>query len=217
MSKTIFSLFLSGIFFGSGPCLATCGPLLISYIAGTKKRILKGFIAYVLFSFARISIYLFLGMAIFFLGNFTVERFLGNYSKYILIAASSFIIPIGLLMALGKRLELEFCKILEKNVLGHDKKTTVALGLIIGLLPCAPLLAILSYVGLVSKSWIQSLLYSLSFGIGTFVSPLIFLVILASLLPKFLIEKKGIYIQIFNFICGLIIIFFGLQLIKRTF
>lgn len=217
MSKTIFSLFFSGIFFGSGPCLATCGPLLISYIAGTKKRILKGFIAYVLFSFARISIYLFLGLAIFFLGNFAVERFLGNYSKYILIAASSFIILIGFLMALGKRLELEFCNVLEKNVLGHDKKTTVALGLIIGLLPCAPLLAILSYVGLVSKSWMQSLLYSFSFGIGTFLSPLVFLVILASLIPKFLIEKKGIYIQIFNFICGLVVIFLGIQLMKRAF
>lgn len=216
MGKIIITLFLGGLFFGSGPCLVTCGPVLISYIAGTEKRILKGLIAYVLFSLARISIYLFLGLAIFFLGNFTVEKFLGNYSRYILIAGSGFIILVGFLVALGKRPEFRFCRVLEKNVLEQDKKTVVILGLIIGLLPCVPLLAILSYVGLVSKSWIQSLLYSFSFGLGTFVSPLLFLVMLASLIPKFFIEKKGIYIRMLNFICGLIIIFFGLQLIKKA-
>jgi sulfite exporter TauE/SafE len=217
VNKIIISLFFSGLLFGSGPCIASCGPILISYVAGTKKNILKSLITYILFSSARIFVYLILSFLIFFLGRFALERLLGDFSKYVVILGGSFIILVGLLMALGKRLELEFCNVLGKNVLGQDKKITVALGLIIGLLPCAPLLAILSYVGLVSKSWMQSLLYSLSFGIGTFVSPLIFLVIFASLIPKFLIEKKGIYIQIFNFICGLIIIFFGLQLIKRAF
>lgn len=142
---------------------------------------------------------------------------MGDFSKYVVILGGIFIILVGLLMALGRRLEFGFWQFLQKRLLERDKKSIIILGLVIGLLPCAPLLAILSYVGLVSKSWIESLLYSFSFGIGTFVSPLIFLVILTSLIPKFLIKKKGIYIQIFNFICGLIIVYLGIQLIRRAF
>ena len=217
MIKIMVSLFVSGLLFGSGPCLASCGPILISYVAGTKKNILKSLITYILFSLARIFVYLILSFLIFFLGRFALQSLLGDFYKYVVILGGIFIILVGLLMALGRRLEFGFWQFLQKRLLERDKKSIIILGLVIGLLPCAPLLAILSYVGLVSKNWLQTLLYSFSFGIGTFVSPLVFLVILASLLPKFLIKKKGIYIQIFNFICGLIIIFFGIQLIKRTF
>lgn len=217
MNKIVVTLFLSGLLFGSGPCIASCGPILISYIVGTKKSILKGLVVYILFSLSRISVYLVLGVLIFFLGNFLLERFLHNFSKYILTLGGAFIILVGILMAWGRRLEFKPWQFLEKNIIGHDKKSMLALGLVTGLLPCAPLLVILSYVGLVSKSWFESLLYSFSFGLGTFISPLILLVILAGLIPKFLVDKKNLYTQIFSFICGLMIIFLGLQLIRKAF
>jgi sulfite exporter TauE/SafE len=99
----------------------------------------------------------------------------------------------------------------------HDQKNIFLFGLIIGLLPCAPLIAILSYIGLISKNWLQSLAYSLTFGIGTFVSPLILLVFLTGLLPKTIVEKNKIYNRIFNLICGLIIVFLGVNLVRRAF
>jgi sulfite exporter TauE/SafE len=91
------------------------------------------------------------------------------------------------------------------------------LGLIIGLLPCAPLLAVFSYLGLVSRTWWHNLLYSLSFGLGTLLSPLLLLAGLTGLIPRFLQGKKELYYKIFSFISGLIIIFLGLQLAKRAF
>ena len=90
----------------------------------------------------------------------------------------------------------------------------ITLGLIIGFLPCAPLLAVLSYIGLISFNWRQSVFYSLVFGIGTLISPLILLVLGAGAISKILLNKPKIY-HIFRFICGLIIILFGLQLILR--
>jgi sulfite exporter TauE/SafE len=158
-----------------------------------------------------------LGGAVFFLGRFAKERlFIGPLFKYIIILGGFFIVIVGLLMLLGKRWEFKLCQFLYKNILEHDKKSIVILGIIIGILPCAPLLAILSYTGLIAKSWLEAVLYSFSFGLGTFMSPLILLVMLAGAIPKFLLDKKEIY-KVFSFVCGLIIVFLGIQLIRRAF
>jgi len=217
MLRIIISLFLTGLLFGSGPCIASCGPFLITYIAGAKKGAAKGIMVYVLFSLARILVYIVLGLLIFFLSGLAVENLLGDLYKYVLILGGGFIIAIGLFMALGKRLEFGLWQPLYKVLFERDKKSIFAVGLIVGLLPCAPLLSILSYVGLVSRTWQSSFLYSLSFGIGTFVSPLVLLTLLAGAIPRFLSDKKAVYYRIFTFICGLIIIFLGIQLIMRAF
>ncbi|MDP3732754.1 MAG: hypothetical protein Q8R31_07035 [Candidatus Omnitrophota bacterium] len=41
--------------------------------------------------------------------------------------------------------------------------------------------------------------------------------ILAGVIPRMFLEKKGIYAAIFSFICGSTIIFLGAQLIYRAF
>ncbi len=227
MTKIMLGFFLSGLLFGSGPCIPSCGSILISYIAGTKKNILKGLIVYSLFSLARIFAYLLLGVAVFFFGRWTLERLLGSFSKWVFILGGGFIALIGLLMVLGGSLKFfakfrawlnssEFLRRLQKNILEHDKKSIVIFGLVIGLIPCAPLLSLLTYIGLASKTWTQSLLYSFSFGLGTFVSPLILFVILAGIIPQFLIDKGAVYARAFSSICGLIIMFLGMQLISRA-
>lgn len=205
MNKTIITLFLLGLSFGYGPCIASCGPILITYLAGTKKNIRKSIIGYLLFSLSRICAYLVLGLLVFSVGRLASQQLLGNFSKYIFIVGGGFIIAIGVLMMLGKRIE------------SRAWHNLPLLGLIIGLAPCAPLLAIFSYFALVSRTWWQSLFYSLSFGLGTFLSPLIFLAGLTGLIPRFLQGKKELYDKIFSFISGLIIVFLGLQLAKRAF
>jgi sulfite exporter TauE/SafE len=217
MSRILLNLFLSGLLFGSGPCIASCGPILISYIAGTKKGISNSLLVYLLFSLARVFVYLSFSLLIYFVGVFFTERFLGNISKYTIVFGGLFIIAIGLLMILGKRPEFKSCRVLEKKFLEEDKKTIITLGLVVGLIPCAPLLAVLSYIGLVSKTWMNSLLYSLSFGLGTLVSPLILLALLAGLIPRWLKDKNSVYNHLFNFVCGLIIVILGARLLIRAF
>jgi sulfite exporter TauE/SafE len=217
MNKIIISLFLTGLLFGSGPCVASCGPFLITYVAGTKKNVARAVIVYFLFSVARISVYAGLGLGVFFLSRFAVDSMLSSLHRYVFVSGGAFIIAIGLFMTLGKRLKFGFWHAWRKNILEHDKKSVLLAGLIIGLLPCAPLLSVLAYVGLVSRTWDASLIYSLSFGVGTLASPLILLTVLAGLIPRILLEKKAEYYPVFSFICGAIIIFLGAQLILRAF
>lgn len=215
MDKIIISLFVSGVLFGSGPCIASCGPVLIAYAAGTGRNVFKAFKVYILFSLSRISVYLAMGILVFFLGRMLLEGALGGLSKYIFILGGAFIIAVGIIMLLGRRLEFKPFQFLYRNILERDKKSIVIIGLIIGLLPCAPLLAILSYIGLISKSWADSLLYAFVFGLGTFISPLILLLLLSGLISRFVKEKN--YCRVISFICGLVIIFLGVQLAMRAF
>lgn len=215
MIKILISLFLLGLSFGSGPCLASCGPILISYIVGTKKDIGTGIVSYILFSLARIAAYIILGLCVFLLGRFVLMKFVGEAAKYLVVAGGAFIILIGALMILGKGRNLDFCNFLHKHMVQRDKKSVMVMGVVIGFLPCAPLAALFSYVGLISKTWAQSVLYSLSFGLGTALSPLILLVILAGFIPRFLTGRKEIYSQVLRIIAGAITVILGAHLIWK--
>jgi len=213
MLSIAFSLFLLGLYFGSGPCLASCGPLLVSYVAGSLKNIRGSIFAYLLFSFSRITVYLVLGLVIFF-GKLALGQALENNARYLYLAGGIFIMLIGVLMALGKN--AKFCQKIDSLFLKKDAKTILLFGLIIGILPCAPLISVISYIGLVAKNWLQSILLSLAFGIGTLISPLFLISALAGFIPKILKNSQRLY-QIFNFICGLVIIALGFGLIRRAF
>jgi sulfite exporter TauE/SafE len=218
MLKTAISIFLLGLSFGSGPCVASCGPILISYIAGTGKGAIKGLMSYILFSLARIIAYMVLGLLVFLLGRFAEQRlFAGTLFKYVIASGGAFIIFTGILMLAGRSLEFKFCRFLYRNILERDKKSLFIFGLVVGLVPCAPLLATLSYVGLASKSWLEGALYGMFFGLGTFISPLAILAGLAGFIPRLMLNLKAAYYKIFSFICGLIIIFLGIQLLRKIF
>jgi sulfite exporter TauE/SafE len=214
MIKTASALFLSGLLLGSGPCLASCAPLLISYLAATYKNIRQSLIAYLLFSAGRITVYLLLGLLVFLLGQFIIENLSGLWAKYIFILAGLFIIGIGLLSVLPKNPGTKFSCRLQEIFVKKDKKTLVLFGLIAGIAPCLPLLSVLYYIGLVAKSWRASLFYSFAFGLGTVFSPLLLLAIFSGLLPGILRNKPRIN-RILNLVCGIIVIILGVQLILR--
>jgi len=215
--KITFSLFLLGLTFGSGACIASCGPLLISYLIGTEKNIGKSITSYILFSCARIAVYVILSLCVFLVGRFVIMRFVADISRYLVVAGGALIMVMGVLVAMGKEKRFAFCGVLHKKLIEHDAKSVLMMGLVIGLLPCAPLIALFSYVGLVSKTWAQSLAYSLSFGLGTAVSPLIFLAVFAGAMPKFLDARGQAIVRAVRYICASIIIILGLQLIRRGF
>ncbi len=216
MIKTIASSFILGLSFGWGPCLASCGALLLSYIAGTGKNISKGITAYLLFSLSRIFVYLVLGLAVFFSGRFIFERSF-NLFRLISIGAGVFVILLGVLMISGKAANIIPCFFLHRHLLEKDNKSIIILGLIMGILPCAPLVSMLTYAGLISRNGFENLLYIFSFGLGTIVSPLLILAGLTGLLPKLWNNTKAGYEKAFNVVCGLIMAILGLQLIIKVF
>ncbi len=150
MIKLILSFFILGLSFGVGPCVASCGPLLISYAAATNKNVLQSLKAYLLFSLSRVLVYIGLSLAIFLFGQ-AAKYLLGAYVGYLFALGGLFIIIIGLLVMFGQDVNLKFCRKLQGFFLKKDAKTVIILGLIIGILPCAPFISIVSYIGLAAK------------------------------------------------------------------
>lgn len=216
MISLFVSFFLLGLSFGAGPCVAGCGPLLISYLAGTRKNVAKSVAYYLLFSLARVTVYLALGAAVFMAGKFIAEGILAAAAKYIFIAGGIFIIVLGILMVIGKKQGGSFCSFLHRKFLHHDKKSVLILGLVTGISPCAPLLAMFSYAALISKNWTEPLFYALAFGVGTTVSPLLLLAVFAGFIPAVGKGWQGALNRIFAIICGVIIIILGMRLLARS-
>ncbi|MFA4990075.1 MAG: sulfite exporter TauE/SafE family protein [Candidatus Omnitrophota bacterium] len=216
MIKAIASSFILGLSFGWGPCLASCGPLILAYVVGSKKNVFKSLGAYLLFSLSRVAVYLILGALFFLLGRLVLEK-LAFFYRPIAATAGLYVILLGVLMLLGKSLSLAPCNFLRRNILENDRKSLILLGLAIGILPCAPLVTILAYSGLTAQNALENLLYIAAFSLGTCLSPLLLFVALAGLLPKFLKGMQNNYVMLFRTICGLVIIIMGLQLMRGGF
>lgn len=211
----MMSFFLLGITFGSGPCLASCGPLLITYTAGTNKGIKRSIITYLFFSLARICVYIVLGIAVYLLGRFIAYNFFHSFSRIILILGGAFIIFISVLMFLKQNNGFGYVGNVKKFFIKDEKKAASFFGLIIGLLPCMPLLGILSYAALISHSFFESFIFVLSFGIGTFISPLLILMLFSGYIGQRALKLK--YYRFFNGVCALVMFILGVNLILRAF
>jgi sulfite exporter TauE/SafE len=213
----IFSLFLTGILFGAGPCLVSCGPVLVSYICGTRKKAGESLSAYALFSGSRIAVYVVLSLCVFFAGHSGLVYFFEGYGNYLYILAGFFLMLIGAYFVLGKRMEIKPFNLIYRHIIEGDTKNVVILGIAYGLLPCAPFLGVLSYIGLVSKNWMQNAVYAVSFGAGTFVSPLLLVSLASGAVPGFMKNGNGFMAKAVRICCGIIALYMGAQLVRRAF
>jgi len=95
----------------------------------------------------------------------------------------------------------------------HNTGSLFALGFLIGVAPCAPLLALLLQIALMSSSALEGAAYTLSFGMGTSISGLIVVGVLAGFLSGFTARafksKKTNFI--FRIICALLLMLFGVR------
>ncbi len=213
MIDVIMLLFLNGVFFGSVLCVASCGPLVLSYITASKRSSRESFKVWALFSLGRIIITTILGMVAGLFGQFVIQKFYsGIVIDIIFILAGLFILVMGLIMLFEEKLRFDICKKFHSHFINTHRKASLSMGIIVGMLPCAPLLGILLYIALVSKNFIQGGVYAFSFSLGTFFSPLMLLVVLAGALPKIMAKKPKTYL-IFRRICGIIICYLGINLI----
>lgn len=209
------SLFLTGVFLGTGPCLISCGPFLLFFIAGAQKSPREGLLIWLVFSLARLFSYLVLGFSCGLLSQKVIHRFIGgNAGRYIGASAGIFIILVGLSMVLGKSVQRKICRQMETVFVKRSLKSASIFGLFIGFLPCAPLLAVLSYITMISGTWLKGIWYSFAFGMGTLISPLVILALLASLVPKMFSRKEHL-LSVFQRACGLMIVFLGVLILIK--
>jgi len=202
-------LLAAGIGMGWGPCLALAGPILLPYIAATKTGWREGLKTSAAFSLGRL-----LALAI--LGGVATVAFASinrlfppHKSGYLYLVMAIFIVLMGVLVILGKG-KMLLHRTLTEHIVESGTASTVILGFLIGITPCATLVAILTYITCVAKSVLDGMIYALSFGVGT-VLPLMILGPLVSLFSERIVKSPRLF-RVFRVMCGMILILFGLQL-----
>lgn len=217
MLKMMGSLFLTGLVLGSGPCLLSCGPLLLSYIAAAKKTFRQSLRIYLVFSITRLVVYMALGAVAGFLGEWVLRRFFeSRHLSWFFFLFGIFLIFLAVLVLFDRKGERGgLCRpVMLKCTQGAGGLgTEIGFGLLIALSPCAPLLAVIGYIGLISDHWFKGLSYMASFGLGTVVSPLILLAGFSGWIIQ-LIERRGRFVFFVRVFGALVLLALGLSLLK---
>jgi len=218
----LIKIFIAGIALGNGPCLFFCIPIILPYIGGCLelgagshnwKRALW---LTIIFSISRLFAYSLLGFLSVIFYRF-VFGLLGPKGAYLHLILGILIILIGLfyLLNINQNLALSnpLCAFLRAKITGKSKFNMILFGLLIGFSPCAPLLAILTYIAATAKDSLRGFLGGFSFGLGTIITPLILLGTLAG----FIIDKIKKFpraILIIRVLSAVILIYFGSRLVS---
>jgi sulfite exporter TauE/SafE len=192
-----------------------CAPILIPYIASTKKTWWEGLWATLVFSLVRTFAYTLLGLIAFL--SYRLVEMIANPAKnpYLGLCAGIFVVFLGiLLVVLRKEIHLPVFKLLGKEFLEKVTQSMILLGLLIGFSPCLPLIGALTLIATHAQSAFEGAFLGLSFGVGTLLSPLLILGLLAGFLPGEIIKNQKVF-RIFKMVCGILLILFGLNLIVK--
>ncbi len=211
---TYLQIFGIGFSFGlAGPCFLTCTPVLITYIAGSKRGWADVFKDIFTFLSGRLLAYVLLG-ALAGLSGAVLKNFTGSsLSLYFQPLAGAVTILFAVILFTGKsgvscaKVPTACDKILNFGGI-------FAFGFLIGISPCAPLLALLFDITLMSKGLLNGIFYTFFFGLGTFLSGLITIGVITGLLtrvPAALIKSKTANI-IFKAVCAILLLVLGLGL-----
>ncbi|RJO65731.1 MAG: sulfite exporter TauE/SafE family protein [Candidatus Omnitrophota bacterium] len=217
-------IFIAGITLGNGPCLFICIPIILPYIGGLPQQGAgspgwkTGLKLTAIFSISRLFAYSLLGFLSVIFYRF-VFGLLGSKGIYLHLILGILIILIGLfyLLNINQNLILSnpLCAFLRAKVAEKSKFNMVLFGLLVGFSPCAPLLAVLTYIAATAKDSLWGLLGGFSFGLGTLVTPLIPLGTLAG----FIIDKIKKFpraILTIRALSAAILIYFGVRLILAS-
>jgi sulfite exporter TauE/SafE len=152
------------------------------------------------------------------LSGLFLRRFIdSNVSLFFRPASGIISIILGISILIGKKIN-HFTYEFAANKITNFSSIFI-LGFIVGILPCAPLIALLFEIVLISHSPLMGMFYAFSFGLGTFLSGLIVLGSLAGIftwIPAKILKSK-ISNFIFKIICAFLLILLGISIIFRGF
>ncbi|MBS7622133.1 sulfite exporter TauE/SafE family protein [Candidatus Bathyarchaeota archaeon] len=152
----------AGVALGLGlgvSCVAQCAPILAPHIAAEHPDARRGLVASLYFSGGRLLSYLVLGLVVGYFGSILFNPLV---SALVAVTLGAILILYGFFISFGShtRYAPPIC-------CGFSKvKSTFLLGLILGLRPCLPLIAALTYSATLS-SILGSLVFMGSFWLGS--------------------------------------------------
>lgn len=207
-------LFGIGFSFGMiGPCLLVCSPILITYIAGTRKTWHEALKDIFIFLSGRLIAYLALGYIAGLSGGL-LRQFTGRQVSFVFRPAAGALSIIFAIIVLMQKTPVK-CEDASEKHKSYDLGGLLLFGFIIGVSPCGPLLGLLSEIALMSRCGLDGMAYALSFGIGTLISGLIVVGAVSGLITwlpaRYLKSNTGNLV--FRILCAGLLILLGLGLI----
>jgi len=167
-----------GLLYGLTFCTTACLPYLVSYIAGIKAGFRKGVTVTAIYNSGRITAYAIIGTLIGLFKTVVSDTVFSSYQKYSSIIFGVVVILIGISIFLKKSSKTCVTKKVEpqgilKSVKQRFDVRAFSMGFIKGFVLCPPLIALLLYA--VTISQVNLTLIAVLFGLGTALSPLLFL------------------------------------------
>ncbi len=159
----IFFPFSFGILSSIGICLASCTPILVSYLISTQKGSGR-FLGQIVFFVLVRAITFILTMAIVFIIGDLAREFIERHAFLLRIIGGSFISVVGLLIFFNKHSNLRFFKTKSKGLF--------LLALLFGVKPCLPHIAMWSYVLVAAEDVHQSVMVAAAFSLGENITPI---------------------------------------------
>ena len=167
-----------GLLYGLTFCTTACLPYLVSYIAGIKAGFRKGVTVTAIYNAGRITAYAIIGTLIGLFKTVVSDTVFSSYQKYSSIIFGLVVIIIGISIFFKKSSKTCVAKSVEpqgilKSVKQRFDVRAFSMGFIKGFVLCPPLIALLLYA--VTISQVNLTLIAIFFGLGTALSPLLFL------------------------------------------
>jgi len=162
----IIAMLVMGFLYGFGPCSVFCAPIITPMILSSAKSARDGLLQYITFKAGKILVYSLLGLTMGFVGS-TISYSLPSE------VFGGFLILMGVLILIKKVPKI--CHLFSKTKSFH---ATFISGIVIGFVPCPPLLAVLAVAAL-SQSALTGLLIGFFFGLGGMLSPLLLISLFA--------------------------------------
>jgi sulfite exporter TauE/SafE len=205
-------LFLSGLALGLGPCMVFCLPILVPFIAGTRRGWLEGLKATLAFSLSRLAAYTLLGLLAGLSGELLIGLLVGGgFSLYAWILGGALISLMGVLIIVGAEPKLGQYDLLSRFDIGSDLKGLAFLGFLVGATPCGPLLGVLTHIALTAENAVVGGFYALCFGLGAaIVTPVTLLGVLSGAVPPLIFRDRRV-VKAFRVICGLMLVVLGVR------
>ena len=178
-----FSVFFQGFLLGMGPCILSCGPVVLPFIFGNKHGAGNATLSMLSFSLGRLLIYAVFGAVFGLFGSLIISLQFSLPGSVIRAAGALYVIFLGLSMLFNARREKGLCTVRDRDV---SNKNMFVLGMFFGLMPCIPLTAILVQIAMFSDNIASGAIFGMVFGLGTVISPLLLLAGMAGYMNSFL-------------------------------
>ena len=201
-------LVVAGFVMGWGPCLTYTAPSLLPYIGATKRTWQDGLKVGLVFSIGRLLALAILG------GLATVafsrinQFFPPQKSSWLYGIVSLFMILMGILIILGKGFRIP----IGNKILDKGPESMFLFGFLMGVAPCVPYVAILTYIACVAENDVLAgMWYAVVFALGTAIAPIVLGALMGFIPGKVLKSSK--LLKTFQAVCGVVLILFGFQLL----